>query len=74
MEVKKITEPDVEGDTYLIAVKLLENALNRIEEQDHILDMVQAEVEAQEKWLMEAGYNAYNVSIAFESIKRALKK
>lgn len=35
---------------------------------------VRAEIEAQEKWLAEAGCNAYNVSIAFESIKRALKK
>lgn len=36
MEVKKITKPELEGDTYLIAVKLLENALNRIEESEEI--------------------------------------
>ena len=90
MKVKKITKPELEGDTYLIAqaanhnAELLGNALNRIkelekdkpyeEEQEPILDKIRAEIEAQEKWLSEAGYNAYNVSIAFESIKRALGK
>ena len=43
-------------------------------EQDSILNKIRAEIEAQEKWLAEAGYNAYNVSIAFESIKHALGK
>lgn len=33
-----------------------------------------AEIEAQEKWLAEAGYNAYNVGVAFFAIKRALEK
>ena len=35
---------------------------------------VVAEIEAQEKWLAEAGYNAYNVGVAFCTIKRALGK
>ena len=30
------------------------------------------EIENQEKWLLEAGYNAYNLDIAFNSIKSAL--
>ena len=38
------------------------------------LEKIKQAIEAQEKWLAEAGYNAYNVSIAFESIKHALKK
>ena len=36
------------------------------------LDKIRAEIERQEKWLMDAGYNAYNVDIAFSSIKSAL--
>ena len=43
-------------------------------EQDSILSEARAKIEEQEKWLSEAGYNAYNVDIAFESVKRALKK
>ena len=88
MKVKKITKPELDGDTYLIAqavnhnAELLENALDRIKElkkdkpceEEPILEKVRAEIEAQEKWLAEAGYNAYNVGIAFESVKRALGK
>lgn len=37
-----------------------------------VLDEVRAEIEKQEKWLLQAGYNAYNVDIAFNSIKLAL--
>lgn len=33
-----------------------------------------AEIEKQGKWLAEAGYNAYNVGVAFFAIKRALRK
>lgn len=159
MKVKKITKPTLEGDTYLVAqavnnnAEVLENALNRIKalerepfknayiqaakerdiaieqlnelgyswgekirpcektvsvqdcinaientdcelspqaweeitsnimslssvtpKQEPILEEVRAKIEEQEKWLAEAGYNAYNVSIAFDSIKRALGK
>lgn len=41
-------------------------------EQNIIFDKVKAEVEEQEKWLMSAGYNAYNVGIAFDAIKLAI--
>lgn len=40
--------------------------------EDSTLDKVRVELEKQEKWLAEAGYNAYNVSIAFNSIRLAL--
>ena len=43
-------------------------------EQESIIGEVRAEIEKQEKWLAQAGYNAYNVGIAFGSIKRALRK
>lgn len=90
MKVKKITKPELEGDTYLIAqavnhnAKLLENALNIIKElkkdkpcekeQDPILEKVRSEIEKQRKWLTNAGYNTYNVDIALDSIKHALGK
>jgi hypothetical protein len=37
--------------------------------EESTLDKVRVELENQEKWLAEAGYNAYNVSIAFNSIR-----
>ena len=43
-------------------------------EQEPILDKIRAEIEQQERWLMYAGYNAYNVDIAFSSIKLVIDK
>lgn len=37
-----------------------------------VLDKVKAEIDTQDKWLAQAGYNAYNVDIAFNSIKRVI--
>ena len=34
-----------------------------------VLDKIRAEIDRQEKWLLQAGYNAYNVDIAFDAIK-----
>lgn len=36
------------------------------------LDKIRAEIERQEKWLMKAGCNSYNVNIAFDAIKSVL--
>ena len=44
------------------------------EDKIEVLDNIKAEIENQEKWLMSAGYNAYNVDIAFNSIKKVLKE
>lgn len=33
------------------------------------LDRIKAEIDRQEKWLLQAGYTAYNVDIALDSIK-----
>ena len=41
-------------------------------EQESILDKIRTEIEVQEKRLMSAGYTAYNVDIAFNSIKSVL--
>lgn len=34
-----------------------------------ILEKIKAEIKRQEKWLMDAGYNTYNVDIALDAIK-----
>lgn len=44
------------------------------EDKINVLDKISAEIERQDNWLMIAGYNAYNVYIAFNSIKRVLKE
>ena len=36
------------------------------------LEQIKAEIDRQEKWLLQAGYTAYNVDIAFDSIKSVL--
>lgn len=41
-------------------------------EQEPVIDKLKAEIEKQEKWLLQAGYNAYNVDIAFNSVKSVL--
>lgn len=37
-----------------------------------MLDEIRAEIEKQEKWLLQAGCSTHNVNIAFDSIKSAL--
>jgi len=37
-----------------------------------VIDKIKAEIEKQDKWLAQAGYNAYNVDIAFNSIKHVI--
>lgn len=37
-----------------------------------IIEQIRAEIERQEKWLLQAGYTAYNVDIAFDAIKVVL--
>ena len=37
-----------------------------------VLEQIRAEIDRQEKWLLQAGYTAYNVDIAFDSIKSVL--
>lgn len=36
------------------------------------LDKIRAEIERQEKWLLQAGCTAYNVDIALDAIKSAV--
>lgn len=37
-----------------------------------ILNKIRAEIDRQQKWLLQAGYTAYNVDIAFSSIRSAV--
>jgi hypothetical protein len=38
----------------------------------NIIEQIRAEINRQEKWLLQAGYTAYNVDIAFDAIKAVL--
>lgn len=40
--------------------------------QEPILDKIITEIEKQDKWLAQAGYNAYNVDIVLDAIKSAV--
>lgn len=43
-----------------------------IERERGVLDAIRAEIERQERWLMDTGYNACSVDIAFDAIKSVL--
>lgn len=38
----------------------------------NIIEQIRTEINRQEKWLLQAGYTAYNVDIAFDAIKTVL--
>lgn len=40
----------------------------------NIIEQIRTEINRQEKWLLQAGYTAYNVDIAFDAIKAVLAK
>ena len=41
-------------------------------EKKNLLSKIRTEIERQEKWLLQAGYNSYNVNIALDAIKSTL--
>lgn len=43
-------------------------------EQESILDKVRAEIDFEENWLSQVGYNEHNVDIAFNAIKRVISE
>ena len=75
-----------ETDELYIALKMAIEALEQEPCEDCIihllihkpkldtLDKIRAEIDCQEKWIMSAGCNAYNVDIAFNSIKSVLSE
>jgi hypothetical protein len=42
--------------------------------EEYTLDQLEAEIDWEKDWLARAGYNAYNVSLSFDSIKKYFKK
>lgn len=40
--------------------------------REKVLDKIRAEIDRQEKWLLQTGYTAYNVDIAFFAIKSVI--
>ena len=54
------------------AMMMAIDALKSSENLNNVIDKIKAEIEKQDKWLAQAGYNAYNVDIAFNSIKRVI--
>ena len=40
----------------------------------NIIEQIRAEINRQEKWLLQAGYTTYNIDIAFSSIKLVVDK
>lgn len=44
----------------------------KVLEHEPIIDKIKAKIDQEEKWLTIVGYNAYNVDIAFNSIKLVL--
>lgn len=54
--------------------KDIDRAFKALEEHNDVLDKIMCEIEEQEIWLLQAGYNHYNVDIALDAIKAAVTK
>ena len=77
----KALEQEPFKNAYIQVAKERDIAIGQLNELGYSLgekiepnDKVKTEIEAQEKWLAQAGYNAYNVGITFSAIKHALGK
>ena len=57
-----------------IPTKIPIGIFEKLVSQEPILDKIRAEINRQEKWLLQAGYTAYNVDIAFDAIKAVLSE
>ena len=54
------------------AIKALNNIPKVQAVPIEVLDKIRAEIDRQHKWLLQAGYTAYNVDIAFDAIKAVM--
>lgn len=69
---------EVNGKTYCVETLIADNERLRKEIIESaktnrlVIDSVRAEIDRQEKWLLQAGYTAYNTDIAFDAIKAVL--
>ena len=50
-------------EEFPIVDKLVRDRINEV------LDKIRSEIDRQQKWLLQAGYTAYNVDIALDAIK-----
>lgn len=57
-----------------LSKKELKNILQKGMNAELNVNKIIAEIDFQEKWLLSAGYNAYNIDIAFNSIKNRIRK
>lgn len=62
------------GRAYAYKCGLEDGKRKALEKEQPTLNKIRSEIERQDKWLAQAGYNAYNVDIAFHSIKLALAR
>ena len=46
----------------------------KVLERLDVLDEIRVEIDRQRKWLLQAGYTAYNLDIAFNSIKSVIER
>lgn len=66
--IKDCYVPYIHYDDVVKAIK----GMPSIQPKTDVLDKIRAEINRQEKWLSQAGYTAYNVDIAFDTIKAVL--
>ena len=62
-----------DGYQEYLSAEAIDMAIKALE-QESMLEKIREKVDWQEKWLMCAGYNAYNVYIAFNSIRSVVKE
>ena len=70
-EMEKYTELTGEDATHVPIMKL-GAYLDGYDKGLEVVNKIKTEIEKQDEWLAQAGYNAYNVDIAFNSIKRVI--
>ena len=78
LAIKALEQETVSKESYDHEYFLRKESEIKIAKLEHdknkVLDKIRAEIERQERWLMDAGYNQYNVDIALNSIKLAVDK
>lgn len=67
MEEKFVIESDAKQEQFINKPCVSEQACH--EDKMKVLAKIRAEIDRQEKWLLQAGYTAYNIDIAFDAIK-----
>lgn len=84
IEAIKLARSQVEWDYPMDYAAAFDKAIEALEQEPTLLsseleknsklEKIKAEIERQEKWLMDAGYNQYNVDIALDTIKSVVDK